>query len=329
MSGPCPLCFHEAASGLFQSRDRVHGLPGVFTVFQCHRCSAVFYLPRLGDQELASYYPEIYGRYRVSRSLDKRSYRGIRRFILENHYGYPSLKGGDPSQAKKWIALFLSLFMAKDAIPHRGEGKFLDIGCGGGSYLYRLKQWGWNVYGVEPSGTGAAQAQSLGLNVHHGQIQDARFPDSFFDVVRLHHVLEHLTDPRGTFREIKRVLKADGLVYITVPNTRSLNFWLFGENWYGLDIPRHVVSYSPEALKFLCDGTGFEIVMIRFRSGPFNFVRSVKYYLDDKGDRWPRWLREINWPSNKMIRRTLKPFFFFIDRVCFGDVLQATLRKIA
>ena len=84
MSGPCPLCFHEAASGLFQSRDRVHGLPGVFTVFQCHRCSAVFYLPRLGDQELASYYPEIYGRYRVSRSLDKRSYRGIRRFILEN-----------------------------------------------------------------------------------------------------------------------------------------------------------------------------------------------------------------------------------------------------
>ena len=80
--------------------------------------------------------------------------------------------------------------------------------------------------------------------------------------------------------------------------------------------------------KRICDGTGFEIVMIRFRSGPFNFVRSVKYYLDDKGDRWPRWLREINWPSNKMIRRTLKPFFFFIDRVCFGDVLQATLRKI-
>ena len=325
----CPLCKGDQTVRLFKGRDRVHGLPGDFTVFQCRRCRAVFYLPPLQAAELSRYYPDSYGRYRHSRAIGEKTYKGIRRFVLENYYGYPFLTGGKPSLFKRWGAFLLSLVMAKDAIPYRGEGRVLDIGCGGGSYLYRLKSWGWNAYGVEPSAAGVAQARSLGLHVYQGQLEEAAFPDSFFDVVRLNHVLEHLTDPHGALWEIKRIVRPDGLVYVTVPNTRSLNFWLFRENWYGLDIPRHVVSYSPEALKFLCHGAGFEIVMMRFRSGPFNFVRSVKYYLEETGDRCPYWLRRINWPSNKMIRRTLKPFFFFIDRVCFGDVLQATLRKIA
>jgi SAM-dependent methyltransferase len=224
-------------------------------------------------------------------------------------------------------AFLLSLVMAKEAIPYRGEGRFLDIGCGGGSYLYRLRQWGWEVHGVEPSRAGVAQARSLGLEVHHGQVRDAQFPDRFFDVIRLHHVLEHLTEPHETFREIARILKPDGLVYITVPNTFSLTFWLFGANWYALDVPRHVISYCPKTLKFLCRAAGFEVVRLRFRSGPFNFVRSVKYYLEESGDGWPDWLRRINWPSNKMIRRTLKPVFFLVDRISLGDVMEATLKK--
>jgi len=79
--------------------------------------------------------------------------------------------------------------------------------------------------------------------------------------------------------------------------------------------------------KRICDGTGFEIVMIRFRSGPFNFVRSVKYYLEEKGRHWPGCIRQIDWPRNKLIRRTLKPFFFLVDVVGFGDVMMAILRR--
>lgn len=107
----------------------------------------------------------------------------------------------------------------------------------------------------------------------------------------------------------------------------SLNFWLFQENWYGLDVRRHVISYCPETLRFLCDATGLEIIRMRSRSGPFNFVRSVKYYLEETGDHWPLWMQRINWPGNKIIRRTLKPFFFFVDALRLGDVMETTLRK--
>jgi SAM-dependent methyltransferase len=142
------------------------------------------------------------------------------------------LNGENSSVFKKWAAFLLSFMMAKGAVPYRGEGKFLDVGCGGGSYLYRLKQWGWKVYGVEPSATGTEQSRSLGLSVHQGQVEDAKFPAGYFDVARLNHVLEHLPDPRKTFREIHRILKTDGVVYLTLPNTESLNFWLFKENWF-------------------------------------------------------------------------------------------------
>ena len=327
MTVPCPLCDFDVTNRLFESRDRVHGLPGVFTIIRCSRCSAVFIHPWLTDDELAAYYPDHYGRYRHSKTLEKKSYTGIRRFILENYYRYPSLNGEYSSVPKKWAAFLLSFMMARGAIPYRGDGKFLDLGCGGGSYLYRLRQWGWKVYGVEPSATGTEQSRSLGLSVHQGQVEDAKFPAGYFDVARLNHVLEHLPDPRKTFREIHRILKADGIVYLTLPNTESLNFWLFKENWYGLDAPRHVISYCPKALRFLCSATGFEVVEIRFQSGAFNFVRSVKYFLEEKGEHWPGWLQRIDWPRSKPIRRALKPFFILVDRLQFGDVMVATLRK--
>lgn len=327
MTTRCPLCDSHHTDLLFESRDRVHHLPGIFAILKCHRCCAVFIQPWLTDHELAVYYPDHYSGYRHSRSLDRKNYTGLRRFVLENHYNYPSTGGVGASSLRRCIAFFLSFVMAKGAVPYRGDGRFLDVGCGGGSYLHRLRQWGWNGYGVEPNESGVKQAKALGLDVRHGELAEAGFPDNFFDVVRLNNVLEHLTDPQGTFREIRRILKDDGNVLITVPNAASLNFWLFGPNWYGLDAPRHVISYCPEALKFLCGAVGFEIVKIRYESGVFNFVRSVHYLVEEKGERWPDWVRRIDWVRSKFIRRSLKPTFFFVDLAGYGDVMHATLRK--
>lgn len=301
-------------------------MPGRFLVYRCGGCRALFYEPRLSPEELSRHYPPTYGRYRVSRRLDAKAYsKGLRRRMLESWYGYPSRGGTNAALLPKWVAALLSPLVAKDAIPYRGDGNFLDVGCGGGSYLYRLQQWGWNVFGVEPSPDGAAQARSLGLNVHEGELEQATFPTAFFDVVRLHHVLEHLSEPSRTLREIKRILRPNGVVYVTVPNTRSLTFHLFGSNWYGLDAPRHVISYSPASLKFLCDLTGFKVARRRCRSGPFIFVRSLGYLLQEKGGAWPLWFWRGGWPKRRAVRRIARPFFYIVDRLGWGDILVAEL----
>ena len=323
----CPLCEGEDTACLFSTRDRIHKLPGTFTIHRCMNCHALFVQPRLSEAELSTYYPEEYGRFRPSKSLRKRHYRGWQRLVLEHHYGYPSTNARSSSPFKSAAAWFLSFVTAKGVLPYHGEGKILDVGCGGGAYLYRLKQWGWETYGVEPSETGLKQARSLGLDVRQGTLKEGQFPDAFFDVVRLSNVLEHLPDPKATFREVRRILKSDGVVYVTVPNARSFVFWLFQENWYALDSPRHVISYCPKALQMLCDATGFEIARVHFKAGPFNFVRSVKYFFEEKGQHWPSWIRGIRWEGGKFIRRALKPFFFVVDSLGYGDFLHATLRK--
>jgi len=325
----CPLCERDGAKFQFYSRDRIYGIPGTFALHRCDGCDAWFIRPRLSAAELLRYYPEQYGRYRHGDSLNKKHYRGWQRFVLENCYGYPSRDGQECTFSRRTAARLLSLITAKGVIPFRGDGRILDIGCGGGSYLYRLKQWGWDAYGVEPSETGARQALSLGLNVKQGMLEEARFDAGFFDVIRLSNVVEHLPNPKNSFREIHRILKADGRVYVTVPNTRSLVFRLFRENWYALDVPRHVISYSPKTLEVLAAATGFEVLCADFTAGPFNFVRSMKYLAEEKANSWPKTLRRIRWERNRFIRRAFKPFFFFVDSLGFGDFLHATLRKIS
>lgn len=324
----CPLCERSGAPQVFTSRDRIYSIPGTFAIHQCGNCDALFIQPWLNDEELARYYPEEYGRFRHGELLNKKNYQGWQRLVLEHHYGYPSRdKKTKPNALKQAAAYLLSFVTAKGVIPYHASGKILDVGCGGGSYLYRLKEWGWDAYGVEPSETGVKQARSLGLNVAHGMVEDGRFENNFFDVIHLSNVVEHLPKPKETFREIRRILKPEGIVYLTVPNTRSLVFWLFRENWYALDAPRHVISYSPKTLRRLAEATGFTVAAQNFSAGPFNFVRSIKYLLEEEGDRFPAWMEKLKWDRSKFIRRVLKPPFFVVDALGYGDFLHATLRK--
>jgi len=325
----CPLCCQPGAQRQFSSRDRIHGVPGEFSIYHCDFCDAYFIQPWLTAHQLLRYYPEDYGRFRHGESIQKKRHQDWRRFILEYHYGYPSRGDLSPTRTARMAARALSWVTAKGVIPYRGSGKLLDVGTGGGSYLFRLQQWGWQTFGVETSRTGCQRARSLGLNVFHGTLEAARFPDRFFDVVHLSNVLEHLPDPIATFDEIYRILRPDGLVYLTVPNTHSLVFRLFREHWYALDVPRHVISYSPKTLRTIAEKAGFSIQAENFSAGPFNFVRSVRYLLEAQKDRYPSWLRKIDWEHSKLIRRILKPIFLVIDTGGYGDFMHATLVKNA
>jgi ubiquinone/menaquinone biosynthesis C-methylase UbiE len=86
-----------------------------------------------------------------------------------------------------------------------------------------------------------ARAQSR-TRCGSGMLEDGRSKNDFFDVIRLSNVFERLPKPNETSREIQRILKSEGIVYLTVPNTRSPVFCLFRENWYALEALRHVIS---------------------------------------------------------------------------------------
>lgn len=192
-------------------------------------------------------------------------------FILEsNHKGYaepdeylPSADGVDPRELFNRTISLIERYIVK-------RGALLDIGCGKGEFLSLAKDKGWHVYGIEPSEKLANYAVvKYGLDVKDCA-ENARFQDSFFDVVTLNMVLEHLDEPKAVLKEVNRVLKDNGLLFIEVPNTdglmlklASIYFKLKRKNWSPLlsplHHPFHSYGYNMLSLKYLLKSAGFKI----------------------------------------------------------------------
>ena len=106
----------------------------------------------------------------------------------------------------------------------------------------------------------------MGLDVATGRFEDVDYPDSFFDVITMYHVLEHLYDPREALSKAYQLLRSEGLLVVAVPNFDSLQARLFRQRWYHLDAPRHLYHFTPRTLKMLLHKAGFKVLETRWFS---------------------------------------------------------------
>lgn len=101
------------------------------------------------------------------------------------------------------------------------RGKLLDVGSGYGLFLEKARQAGWETEGVELSyPEWRYSTETFHLDVRQETLEEARFPSDHFDVVTLWEVAELLTDPWSVFREIRRVLKPGGWLWMRGNNAR-------------------------------------------------------------------------------------------------------------
>jgi SAM-dependent methyltransferase len=214
--------------------------------------------------------------------------------------------------------------VARNTIAFQGEGKILDIGAGSGSFLASMKALGWDPYGVDISPEAVERARGLGAKMFLGEVQNASFPERFFDVITLRAVLEHVHQPVETLRAVHRILKDQGMVYIVVPNIASLNFRLFGRFWYALEAPRHLYAYSPNVMRRLARKTEFEVLSMRFRSSTRGLRASLQYWYDDRKG------FEANRPlmSSKALRLVGKIWRRITDLLHLGDTVEYRLVKM-
>jgi SAM-dependent methyltransferase len=102
-----------------------------------------------------------------------------------------------------------------------------------------------------------------GVDVVHGSIDDARFPDASFDVVHMSHVLEHLADPLGNLRTIGRLLRPGGCLIVEVPNEfDNLYTWvrLRSATAHAYDVPStHLWFFTPASLARVIRSAGFAV----------------------------------------------------------------------
>ena len=165
-------------------------------------------------------------------------------------------------------------------LPHLRSGQdLLDVGCGPGTItrdLARMVAPG-RVLGIDSSAEVIAQAAADGgAEFAVGDAYDLDLEDESFDVVHVHQVLQHLTDPVSALTELRRVLRAGGLLavresdyggFFWAPACAALERWLelyhlvTARNGAEADAGRRLPSWVRRA--------GFEDVVVSSSSWSF------------------------------------------------------------
>ena len=164
------------------------------------------------------------------------------------------------------------------------RGKILDIGAGVGDFLSVAKKDGWEIIGVEPSEKAKAIAKNKGVTFVES-INDLE--NNSFDVITMWHVLEHVPDLENQIKELKRLIKPSGTIFIAVPNFNSFDAKYYGSFWAAYDVPIHLWHFSKTAIKKLFAKENLELQKVlpmkfdsfyvsllseKYKTGKMNFI---------------------------------------------------------
>lgn len=222
------------------------------------------------------------------------------------------------SLAHRLIKLCLWPFWVLKGIKHEADylrfmtlanepvGKLLDVGCGGGRFLKRMKRRGWQVEGIDFDAQATKKVTArFGIKTHVGDLTQCALPADSFDVITMSQSIEHLYDPNAVLRESLRILKPGGLLVMTTPNVMSIGAKEFGASWRGWEAPRHLHLFSVPSLQRLTQKAGFEISEARtYSAGSAVVYRASRTIQQNQVGKLP-WLAElgmITWSYNKELQ---------------------------
>ncbi|MGN7780841.1 class I SAM-dependent methyltransferase [Mycolicibacterium sp. 22603] len=173
----------------------------------------------------------------------------------------------------------------RDFVHVPAGARVLDYGSGGGTYLSYFHSRGVDIVGAEISDVMIEACSKAGLKMRRVQsYDDIPFPDAQFDVVYLMQVFEHLRNPRRFMKELARVLRTGGVLYLALPNADSAWRRIFGANWVsGWFAPFHLVHYTRQSLARLAAEHGLSVTSSWSRTPESWFRLNLKaaLYRDD------------------------------------------------
>lgn len=162
---------------------------------------------------------------------------------------------------------------------HRGD-RVLDIGCAYGLFLKLLQEKGAETYGMDVSEHAIQRAREnvAGELTVADANEPLPYPDSFFRLVSLFDVIEHLDSPGRALSEIHRVLEPGGLLALTTVNGHASSRFLKPSYWMGDKDPTHLHVFDRSSLRRLLDEFGFLAISIRtpFNSLPDRLSRIIE-----------------------------------------------------
>jgi len=138
-----------------------------------------------------------------------------------------------------------------------------------------LKKIGKNVIGLDISKESKKFCSKYGIDVKLLNIENKRFPfkKNTFDAAIAFHFIEHIQDPDNFLKEVKRILKKNGIIILSTPNFRYAYKTFYSDF-------THVKPYDHESIQRLLRTYGFEIVSIKKKFFPPFIWRLSERFFD-------------------------------------------------
>jgi len=277
----CVLCGEMAEEPVFQACDRLYGISGKYAYAKCPRCKLLYLMSKITREDIGKLYPSSYVPHsyhqacqsfkepdieqkKVKRSMSLRLIRSSLTKLIREHF-INRLKG---TRIKRDVYNRLN-----------SSSRVLDVGCGSGEFLYKLKvEKGCRVFGVDMSEQAVKTAnKAFGLKIDQGWLEEMSFPEASFDLITAWWFLEHVPNPKTVLNAMNKLLKEDGDLIIGIPNSNSVNTSVFRDRWYHLDCPRHFNLWTPDTFKEMLALHGLTATRIVYDKTPWGLLGSLQY----------------------------------------------------
>ncbi|MBF0261261.1 MAG: class I SAM-dependent methyltransferase [Magnetococcales bacterium] len=290
----CPICHHASGHTRHTPREMMFGLRESFEYWCCGQCRMLWIDPIPND--LGRHYGQ--GYYSQQPPPEKNStplLTWLKQQRARHHLGERTLPGalmalvGRRPIHFRWLRPFgVSLSSA-----------ILDLGCGTGGLLLKLRREGFvNLTGADPFLPETIRHAS-GVTILAEPLERL---DGRFDLIMLHHVLEHMPDQHATMERLRARLNPGGGVLIRIPVAQSHAHRRYGVHWMAWDALRHLYLHTVTSLHRLANSTVFPFLRTTTTPGR-RICMGCEYYQRDIPH--PEWGRHPDPPETLAAFRTL------------------------
>jgi SAM-dependent methyltransferase len=235
----CPWCGAGDLVERVSTPDLLQHKPGTFRLDECRGCGHVFQNPPLSIAGLDYHYDQFY------------------EGIAEEGWERVSVAMAPQFRAR---------VDAVARVVERAPRAWLDVGTGPGHFCVVARQrWPYTTFDGLDMGDTVEEAEARGW-VQHGH--RGMFPDladkltGAYDVVSMHHYLEHTRDPRRELAAAATALAPGGLLVVEVPDPQSPWGRRLGRYWLCWFQPQHQHFVSCANLTAALDEAGLGVVSV-------------------------------------------------------------------
>ncbi len=237
----CPVCDADNIYPVLTARDHTVSQKE-FEIWECAVCSFRFTQNVPDANAIGAYYQsENYiSHSNTNKGLVNRLYHFVRKQTL--------------ARKRRLIA---------SATGKSGGKALLDIGAGTGAFVQHMQLYGWQATGLEPD----ENARQRAVEAHQVKLLPIdelnTIADHSFDAVTLWHVLEHVHALPEYIKQLKKIIKPGGRIFIAVPNYTSYDGGVYKSFWAAYDVPRHLYHFSPASMQRLLEKYGLTLHAIK------------------------------------------------------------------